>query len=67
MGVQFKAIPVRDANGDQLIVYEVWKKSLFGLVGERSWQLCTGEEVERLGNSFVVIHTGESLAPISDG
>ena len=59
---RFKAIPVVDAHGDQLTLYEIRERgSLFGLVPKKRFELCTGEVVEEHGNGYVVVRTGEKL------
>jgi len=55
----YRSIPVVDANGDRLVVHEFRKGGLFHKV--RRYELCTGEAVERTGDLFVVIATGEEL------
>lgn len=67
MGSHFKTIPVRDRNGDHLLLYEFRdSRSLLGLLGKaRRLELCTGEAVEMIDrDSFVVIATGERLTRV---
>ena len=67
MGSHFKTIPVRDGNGDQLLVYEFRDtRSLLGLLSKaRRLELCTGEAVEMVDrNSFIVVTTGERLTRV---
>lgn len=63
MGSRFTAIPVRDAKGDELTVYEIRDRTgMFGLIGDKRLELCTGELVEAVGpDTFVVLATGERL------
>lgn len=63
MGSHFRAIPVTDRNGDELIVYEtVERMGIFGFAAKKRLSLCTGESVERIDeDSFVVTATGERL------
>ncbi len=67
MGNSLNAIPVRDGNGDQLTVYEVWSKPrLFGLMADQSFKLCSGEPVEPLDEStFIIAKTGERLIRVA--
>lgn len=53
------SIPVKDANGVELTLYEFQGRRFFKKV--RRWQLCTGETVERVGRDLVVVRTGETL------
>ena len=67
MGSHFKTIPVRDGNGDQLLVYEFRDtRSLLGFLGKAGrLELCTGEAVETLDrNTFIVVTTGERLTRV---
>lgn len=57
-----RSIAVRDANGDQLTVYEFRDRRFLRKV--RRMKLCTGEMVELDGNGFVIIGTGERLTPV---
>ena len=63
MSKRFNAIPVLDANGDQLTVYEIWDSPrFFGLVVDKRLELCTGELVEPVcDTTFIVAATGERL------
>ncbi len=66
MAVRVTPIPVRNANGDELTVYEVWETFFFGLIAERRFQLETEERVEEFDrDNFVVMKTGEKLTRIS--
>ena len=58
-----RTIPVRDANGDQLTVYEIWEPcGLSGLAAEQRFELSTGETVAQLcDNAFVIARTSELL------
>jgi hypothetical protein len=61
----FKTIAVLDGNGDQLTLYELRDGArLFGLVARKRLQLCIGEAVERKGNRYVVLATGEKLTRV---
>jgi hypothetical protein len=62
----FKAIPVLDGNGDQLVLYEFRDKTFFGLVVRRRYELGTGEPLKKVGNGFVVTTTGEKLTRVRD-
>ena len=67
VGSHFKTIPVRDGNGDQLLVYEFRdSRLLLGLLSKaRRLELCTGEAVEMVDrNGFVVLATGERLTRV---
>ena len=66
MAESVAAIPVKDLNGNQLIIYEIWgAPRLFGLVAQHRLELNTGELVEELDeDSFVVVATGERLARV---
>ena len=66
-----KAIPVMDAHGDTLTLYEYRRIMSFLAVlkslgrGARRLALDTGEEVKRLDkNVFVLVATGERLTRI---
>ena len=67
-----RAIPVRDANGDELTLYEyrqfVPHLTMMGLNragGMKRLALDTGEEVKRIDDdSFVIVATGERLTRI---
>jgi hypothetical protein len=61
---EFKAIPVLDGNGDQLILYEFRDRSFLGLVIRRRYELGTGEPLKKVGKEFVVTTTGEKLTRI---
>lgn len=66
MEMRLTAIPVQDANGAQLTIYQTWKTSFFGFVAEERLELCTGERVERFDrNTFIVLRTGKKLTRIS--
>ncbi len=54
-----REIPVRDANGDELTLYEIQDHRYFSKV--RRLKLCTGETVEAKGDELVVSGTGEKL------
>jgi hypothetical protein len=55
------AIPVRDANGVELTVYQFEDRRFLHKV--RRLKLDTGEMVERSGDGFVIVSTGERLTP----
>jgi hypothetical protein len=61
-----KTIPVRDANGDQLDVYEIRDKGpLRALLGRTRLVLCTSEPVEMVdSDTFIVIASGERLTRV---
>jgi hypothetical protein len=64
----FRTIPVLDANGDQLTLYEIRERgSPFGLIPKKRLQLCTGETVKRKGASYVIEATGEKLTRVRPG
>ena len=73
MGELIEAIPVRDSNGDELIVYEyrdfVPHLTFLGLSrgeGHQRFALDTGEVVVRIDDdTFVIAATGERLSRIS--
>lgn len=57
------SIPVRDANGDQLTVYEFQDRRFIRKV--RRLKLCTGETVEYVDeHTFVLPGTGERFARV---
>ena len=65
MKSRVKAIPVVDGNGDELTLYEVRERgAFFGLVPRRRLVLGSGEAVVKSARGFVVVATGEELAPI---
>jgi hypothetical protein len=58
-----RSIPVVDAKGDKLTVYEYYDGFFVRKVHRR--MLCTGEDVERIGSDmFVVLTTGEKLLQV---
>ena len=58
-----RSIRVRDANGDELIVYEIRVRKWLRTV--RRMKLCTGEHVEPLDDeTFVLPATGEKLVRV---
>ena len=57
-----RSIPVKDANGDHLTVYEFQDRRFLKRV--RRMRLCTGEAVEASENDFIVAGTGERLTPL---
>jgi hypothetical protein len=61
LATQCRTIPVRDANGDQLTVYELLIYSFFGFVAERRWELCSGEAVEPFRDNIFMTAKGEEL------
>lgn len=66
MAVRVTPIPVTNANGDELTVYEIWDTYFFGLIAERRFELETEERVEELDrDNFVVMRTGEKLTRVS--
>lgn len=65
MGI-VRTIPVRDANGDELTVYEFQESRFLRKV--RRLKLDSGELVEVIGeNTFVVVVTGEKLVRLGRG
>lgn len=63
MKSKLTAIPVRDANGDELTLYEFQDARYLTRV--RKLKLCTGELAETVDkNTFQVIATGELLSRI---
>ncbi len=66
MTSHFRTISVVDANGDQLLLYEIRERiSPFRLVPKRRLELCTGEPVRKQGHAYVVETTGEKLTRVS--
>jgi hypothetical protein len=66
VAVRVTPIPVTNANGDELTVYEIWDTYFFGLIAERRFELETEERVEELDrDNFVVMRTGEKLTRVS--
>lgn len=62
MTSHLRTMPVLDANGDQLTLYEVRDRaSLLGFIGRKRLMLCTGEAVKSVGRGYVVVSTGEKL------
>lgn len=60
-----RSIPVTDANGDQLTLYEFQERRFIKKV--RRLNLDTGELVEAIGaNSFVIVATGERLTRLTE-
>jgi hypothetical protein len=60
-----KAIPVRDANGDELTLYEFQDWRYLSKV--RRLKLCTGELVESVDEAtFKIVGSGERLTRIAD-
>ena len=66
-----KAIRVRDANGDELTLYEYERSTPYlvrmalNRVSPTRLALDTGEEAERVDDdTFVLVRTGEKLARI---
>ncbi len=58
-----RSIPVKDANGDELTVYEFHERRFLRRV--RRMKLCTGEPVEALDDKFfVLVSTGERLTRV---
>jgi hypothetical protein len=57
-----RSIPVRDANGDQLTVYEFQDRRFIRKV--RRLKLCTGETVERVDGDTFALATGERLTRV---
>jgi len=57
------SIPVRDANGDELIVYEFQDWRFLQKV--RRYRLDTGEIVERLDDQTFGLPSGEKLTRLS--
>ena len=59
------AIPVRDANGDTLTLYEFQDWRYMSKV--RRLKLCTGELVERVDDAtFQIVSSGERLTRAED-
>lgn len=64
-GVGFvRTISVRDGNGDEVTVYEFHDRRFLRKV--RRMKLETGELVQFVAGSFVVVETGEKLVPIPE-
>ena len=60
-----KAIPVRNANGDQLTLYEFQDWQYLSKV--RRLKLCTGELVESVDEAtFKIVGSGERLTRIAE-
>ena len=58
-----RSIPVRDANGDELTIYEFHERRFLRKV--RRMKLCTGEQVEAVDeNTFALVTTGEKLTRV---
>lgn len=72
MGTLVRAIPVGDANGDELILYEYRERvpwlTIFGLRFMRTVRrmtLCTGEPVDYVDeDNFLLVSSGEKLRRI---
>jgi len=60
-----RSIPVRDANGDEFIVYEFQDRRFLRKV--RRLKLCTGESVAQDGEALIIAETGEKLVRIGNG
>jgi hypothetical protein len=60
-----RSIPVRDSNGDELILYEFQDRRFLRKV--RRLKLDSGEFVQAVGDAFIVPATGEHLVPIGGG
>jgi hypothetical protein len=60
-----RTIPVIDRNGDQFTLYEFHDWRFLRKV--RTMKLETGELVQEVGGSLVVVGTGETLALIDGG
>jgi hypothetical protein len=55
-----RSIPVKDANGDELTIYEFHERRFLRKV--RRMKLCTGELVEAVDeNTFALVGSGEKL------
>ena len=64
MRSRFKAIPVLDGHGDELTLYAIKERGpLLGLFSRTRYELGTGEFVEKSGDFYVVVSTGEKLTP----
>jgi hypothetical protein len=58
-----RSIPVKDANGDELTVYEFHERRFLRRV--RRMKLCTGELVEAVDEDvFVLVSSGEKLTRV---
>jgi hypothetical protein len=58
-----RSIPVKDANGDELTVYEFHERRFLRKL--RRMELCTGEPVEAVDDQvFVLVSTGEKLTRV---
>jgi hypothetical protein len=57
------SIPVRDANGDQIVVYEFHEWRFLQKV--RSFKLDTDERVEQLDEDTFVLASGEKLTRLT--
>jgi hypothetical protein len=55
---------VRDGNGDEVTVYEFQDRRFLRKVCRM--KLETGELVQVVGGSLVVVETGEKLEPVSE-
>jgi hypothetical protein len=56
---------VRDGNGDEVTVYEFQDRRFLRKVSRM--KLETGELVQLVAGSLVVVKTGERLEPITEG
>ena len=56
-----RSIPVVDASGAEVTVYEFHDRRFLKRV--RRMKLCTGELVEERDGEFVIVATGERLVP----
>jgi len=59
-----RTISVRDGNGDEVTVYEFQDRRFLRKVCRM--KLETGELVQVVGGSLVVVETGEKLEPVSE-
>jgi len=56
-----------DGNGDQLTLYEISERgAFFGFFRRKRLVLGTGEAVARSPDGYIVLATGERLAPVGD-
>jgi hypothetical protein len=60
-----RSILVRDANGDEFLIYEFQDRRFLKKV--RSWKLDTGEMVEEKSGELVIVRTGERLVRVACG
>ena len=59
-----RSIPVKDASGDEFIVYEFQDRRFLKKV--RRLKLCTGETVQEIDGTLVIAGTGEALTRVAN-